>query len=63
MKPLQGSSEQRKGGQVAERQELLTNLAPMLRYNLADDGFGNVRVIVPAGSWAAAYYHVHGVAL
>lgn len=38
---------------------LLTNLAPMLRYNLLDDGFGNL-VIVSAASWAAAYYHVHG---
>jgi len=39
--------------------ELLTNMAPMLVYNLLDDGFGNL-VIVRANSWAAAYYHVHG---
>lgn len=41
--------------------ELLVNLAPFLRYNLADDGFGNIRVIVSAEAWAAAYYHVHGI--
>lgn len=39
--------------------ELLTNMAPLLQYNLCDDGFGNL-VIVRAPSWAAAYYHVHG---
>jgi hypothetical protein len=38
---------------------LLTNMAPMLTYNLCDDGFGNL-VIVRADAWAAAYYHVHG---
>ena len=40
--------------------ELLTNLAPMLRYNLADDGMGNL-VVVCADAWAAAYYHVHSI--
>lgn len=43
--------------------ELLTNLAPNLKYNLADDGFGNLVVVVYADSWAAAYYHVHGISI
>lgn len=38
---------------------LLVNYAPMLRYNLANDDFGNI-VIVSGESWAAAYYFIHG---
>lgn len=38
---------------------LLTNMNPLLKYGMCDDGFGNL-VIVRAASWAAAFYHVHG---
>lgn len=39
--------------------QLLTTLAPMLKYNLCDDGFGNL-IVVYADSWASAFFHVHG---
>ena len=40
--------------------ELLTNYAPMLVGNLANDDNGDI-VIVSADSWAAAFYFIHGV--
>jgi hypothetical protein len=36
----------------------LLTLAPLLRCNLADDGFGNL-VPVPGIAWAAAFYYVY----
>lgn len=39
---------------------MLSIIAPMLRYNMLDDGFGNL-VIVSGDSWASAYYHVFGL--
>jgi hypothetical protein len=40
----------------------LHSLAPMLRYNLANDSNGDI-VIVYADAWAAAYYFVHGISV
>lgn len=42
-----------------ERESGLHNLSPMLRFNLADDGNGDLH-IVKADAWSAAFYHVHG---
>lgn len=37
----------------------LINLSPSARYNMAEDGFGNL-VPISAVAWSSAYYHVHG---
>lgn len=39
---------------------MLHSMAPMLKYNLADDGFGNL-CVVSASAWAAAWYHIKGL--
>lgn len=37
----------------------LTRLSSMLKYSLADDGYGN-NVFVRTSSWNTAYYFVNG---